>query len=189
MEEEKETKETEQPVVEKIDEEVDKAIKKSIEQGVQISNIDYLMKMVDIKKDISQIKKEEENMMYREGGSFSAGGYGAGSYGEYSEGGSYGRRGVPGSGRGRYSEGSYGRRGVKGTGRGRYRGEEMMDEMKYHYGNYSEGGQYGAEGETVQALEYMMEATVEFIKMLKEEAKSPEEMQIIKHYSKKISEM
>ena len=142
--------------------------------------------MIDIKKDIAKIEKEEQEMMYSN----------YRGYGEYNEGGNYGRRGVPGSGRGRYNEGSYsennsyGRRGVKGTGRGRYRGEEAMDEMAYHYGNYSESsGQYGAEGETMKSLEYMLESVVDFIKMLEEEAGSQEEVKLIKHYTKKISEM
>lgn len=45
-----------------------------------------------------------------------------------------------------YGEYSYGRRGVPGTGRRgyrRYRGEDALDEMKYHYGNYMESGSYG----------------------------------------------
>ena len=114
-----------------------------------------------------------------------------GEYGEYSDGGSYGRRGVPGSGRGRYSDGgSYGRRGVKGTGRGRYRGEEMMDEMMYHYGNYSEGsGQYGAEGEAMEALSNLMESAYEYFKELKENANSPDEVKMMEHYFKKMGQM
>ena len=122
---------------------------------------------------------------YNEGG-YSEGGYSEGGYGE----GNYGRRGVKGTGRGRYRDSSYGRRGVPGTGRGGYRGEEMMDEMAYHYGNYAESaGEYGAEGETIKSLDYMMKSVVDFIKMLKEEANSQEEIELIKHYTRKISEM
>ena len=80
-----------QDVIEKVTEEIDKSIKRIMEQGVQTNNIDFLYKMIDVKKDIAEIKKEEDEMMYR----------GRGSYGEYSESGNYGRRGVPGSGRGR----------------------------------------------------------------------------------------
>lgn len=168
---------------EKLKESLDKEIKQIGEESVKKENIDYLYRLVDVRKDLSEIEKEETNMRYSEYGEGSMGGYG---YGE----GSYGRRGVPGTGRGRYSEGgSYGRRGVKGTGRGRYRGEEMMDEMMYHYGNYSEGGQYGGEEETLRSLDYMMKSVVQFIGMLEEEAQSPQEIEIIKKYSKKISEM
>ena len=127
-------------------------------------------------------------MRYNLGG-YSEGGYSeGGNYGNY---GNYGRSGRGGYSEGGYSEGSYGRRGVKGTGRGRgrYRGEEKMEEMMYHYGNYSESGQYGAGKESTEALEYMMMAAYEFICMLKEDAKSPEETKIIQHYAKKISEL
>ena len=176
MEEEKQ----EMQVTQKLNDEIDKSINRVIQQGVQTNNVDFIYKMIDIKKDIAEIEKEEENMMYR----------GRGSYGEYSEGGSYGRRGVPGSGRGRYNEGgSYGRRGVKGTGRGRYRGEEMMDEMMYHYGNYNESGQYGAESETMESLSNLMESAYEYFKDLKENANSPEEIKMMEHYFKKMGQM
>ena len=179
----------------KLKDEVEKNIKGIVEQGIESNNLNSLYQLVDIQKDIANMEywKNKEEVMemryraYNEGG-YSEGGYGYGEsdYGE----GNYGRRGVPGTGRGRYREGSYGRRGVKGTGRGRYRGEEMMDEMAYHYGNYSESAeQYGAEGETIKSLDYMMKSVVDFIKMLKEEANSQEEIELIKHYTKKISEM
>ena len=116
--------------------------------------------------------------------------YGRDSYGEYNEGGSYGRRGVPGTGRGRYSEGSYGRRGVPGTGRGRYRGEEMMDEMAYHYGNYSEGIQrYGADQETMKSFKYMLKAFKDYYKHLKDEASSQEEVKMLEDTAREISQM
>ena len=119
------------------------------------------------------------------------GNYGRGSYGEYSEGGSYGRRGVPGTGRGRYNEGgSYGRRGVKGTGRGRYRGEEMMDEMMYHYGNYAEGREmYGNDHETLKSFKYMLKSFKDYYKHLKQEASSQQEVQMLEDVAREISEM
>lgn len=166
-----------QEMEEKINEQIDKKINTILEQGIQAGNVDFLYKMVDIKKDMAEIKKEEEEMMYRAGENYDR------NYGE----GNYGRRAR--DSRGRYMEGSYGRRGVPGTGRGRYRGEEMMDEMAYHYGNYSESSEYGAEGETMKSLEYMMQSVVEFVKMLQEDANSQEEMQLIKRYAKKIGEM
>lgn len=117
-------------------------------------------------------------------------------YGEYGEYGNdnYGRRGVPGTGR-RYRESSYGRRGVPGSGRGRYRGEETMNEMYEAYKDYSDGreevnmGNYGAKGETMKSLDYMMKSVVEFIEMLKKDAGSQEEMQLIQEYTRQISEM
>ena len=41
----------------------------------------------------------------------------------------------------------------------------------------------------MKSLEYMMESVVDFIEMLQEEAGSQEEVNLIKHYTKKISEM
>lgn len=187
MEEKQETK-----VLDKLKEETDKSMKRVLEQGVQTNNVDFLYKMIDIKKDIAEIEKEDEEMMYRAGGSYGEGSYGrgsyraggsggsrGGSYGEYGEG-SYGRRGVPGSGRGRY-------RGGRGS--GRYRGEEMMDEMMYHYGNYNESGQYGAEGESMEALSNLMESAYEYFKDLKENANSQEEIKMMEHYFKKMGQM
>lgn len=173
--------------VEKISKEIEGLISKICEEGIKSDNIELLGELIDIHKDIANENywkiKEEYYMRYN-----------LGNYSDYSEGGNYGNYGRGGRGgysEGGYSEGSYGRRGVKGTGRGRgrYRGEEKMEEMMYHYGNYSESGQYGAEKDSQEALEYMMMAAYEFVSMLKEEAKSPEETKIIKHYAKKISEI
>lgn len=118
-------------------------------------------------------------MMY---GNYNEGGYNAGGYGA---GGNYGRRGVPGTGRGRG---------------GRYRGgpsgaEQSLNDMHEHYGNYSESrdaaqsGNYGAEKDSMMALEYMLEAVVEFMEMLTREAGSQEEAQMVKKYARKIGEM
>ena len=178
-EEKKETK-----VLDKLKEETDKSMKRVLEQGVQTNNIDFLYKMIDVKKDIAQIEKEEQEMMY---GNY--GNYGRDSYGEYNESGSYGRRSR--DSRGRYMEGnSYGRRGVKGTGRGRYRGEEMMDEMAYHYGNYNEGReQYGADEETMKSFKYMLKSFKDYYKHLKNEASSQQEVQMLEDVAREISEM
>lgn len=184
MEENKETKKDEK-IIDKLKEETEKLICNILEQGINENNLDYLYKVVDIHKDISNEeywKQKEENEMY--------GNYSRDSYGEYNEGGSYGRRGVPGTGRGRYSEGSYGRRGVPGTGRGRYRGEEIMDEMAYHYGNYSEGMQsYGADQETMKSFKYMLKAFKDYYKHLKEEASSQEEVKMLEDTAREISQM
>lgn len=175
-----ENKVEEKKVMEHLNEKVEEHIKKFVEQGIQTSNIDFIYKLVDIHKDLANEKywkkKEEMYMNYR--------GYDEG-YGEY------GRRGVPGTGRYR---GEYGRRGVRGTGRGRYRGEDAMMEMHEHYGNYSEAyeeamnGNYGAEGGMVKSAEGIMKNVYEIVEELSE-ADSPEVMQIIKKYTKKISEM
>lgn len=112
-------------------------------------------------------------------------------YGNYSEGG-YGAEGG--------NMGAYGRRGVPGTGRGRgrsrrYRGpEEKMEEMMEHFGNYSEAseaanmGNYGAEEDSVRSLDKMMKCVCMFVDMLEEGAGSQEEAQIIRKYKKKMAE-
>ena len=174
MEQETEKKETK--VLDKLKEETDKSMKRVLEQGVQTNNVDFLYKMIDIKKDITEIEKEEQEMMY-------------GNYGRYDDM-SYsgGRRR---DSRGRYMEGgSYGRRGVPGTGRGRYRGEEMMDEMAYHYGNYNEGReQYGADEETMKSFKYMLKSFKDYYKHLKEEASSQQEVKMLEDVAREISEM
>jgi hypothetical protein len=174
MEQETEKKETK--VLDKLKEETDKSMKRVLEQGVQTNNVDFLYKMIDIKKDIAEIEKEEQEMMY-------------GNYGRYDDV-SYsgGRRR---DSRGRYMEGgSYGRRGVPGSGRGRYRGEEMMDEMAYHYGNYNEGReQYGADEETMKSFKYMLKSFKDYYKHLKEEASSQQEVKMLEEVAREISEM
>lgn len=184
MKEEKKQTE-EKSVIEKVTEEVDKSIKRIMEQGVQTNNIDFLYKMIDVKKDIAEIEKEEQEMMY---GNY--GNYGRDQYGEYNESGNYsgGRRR---DSRGRYMEGgSYGRRGVPGSGRGRYRGEEMMDEMAYHYGNYNEGReQYGADEETMKSFKYMLKSFKDYYKHLKDEASSQQEVKMLEDVAREISEM
>lgn len=173
---EQETEKKEVKVLDKLKEETDKSMKRVLEQGVQTNNVDFLYKMIDIKKDIAEIEKEEQEMMY-------------GNYGRYDDM-SYsgGRRR---DSRGRYMEGgSYGRRGVPGSGRGRYRGEEMMDEMAYHYGNYNEGReQYGADEETMKSFKYMLKSFKDYYKHLKQEASSQQEVQMLEDVAREISEM
>lgn len=174
MEQETEKKETK--VLDKLKEETDKSMKRVLEQGVQTNNIDFLYKMIDIKKDIAEIEKEEQEMMY-------------GNYGRYDDMSYSGGRSR--DSRGRYMEGSsYGRRGVKGTGRGRYRGEEMMEDMMYHYGNYNEGReQYGADEETMKSFKYMLKSFKDYYKHLKDEASSQQEVQMLEDVAREISEM
>lgn len=177
MEQETEKKETK--VLDKLKEETEKSMKRVLEQGVQTTNVDFLYKMIDIKKDIAEIEKEEQEMMYSNYGN-----YGREDEMMYSG----GRRR---DSKGRYMESSsYGRRGVKGTGRGRYRGEEMMDEMAYHYGNYNEGReQYGADEETMKSFKYMLKSFKDYYKHLKDEASSQQEVKMLEDVAREISEM
>ena len=177
----------EKNITKKIIEEVEKLEKAMLDKGIKAENLDTLNKISNIHKNLSKVEhyeKEEEDMRYRGYSEGTMGNYNEG-YGEYS----YGRRGVPGTGRYRES-GSYGRRGVKGTGRGRYRGEEMMDEMAYHYGNYNEGiEQYGADEETMKSFKYMLKSFKDYYKHLKEEASSQQEVKMLEDVAREISEM
>ena len=179
MEENQEVEE--KKVSENLKEKVEEKIKEIVEKnGIQATNIEYLYKLVDIHKDLENEefwKKEEKEMNYRYEG-----------MDDYS----YGRRGVPGTGR--YRD-NYGRRGVPGSGRGRYRGEETIEDMRETYNDYTDGkeeyrrGNYGAKENTIESLDYMLKSVVQFFKMLEEDADTEEEMQLIKKYSRKISEM
>ena len=163
-------------VLVRLKEETEKKIEEVMQQGLQPNNIDMIYSLVDIHKDITNEeywKEKGEHMRYNRGGSYNERGRM-----NYNEG--YGARG----------------RGRQRDSRGRYKGHEMLDDMYMEYGNYSEGreqynrgGNYGAKEDVVKSLEYMMESVVCFVEMLMEDAESQEEMEIIKHYTKKISEM
>ena len=90
---------------------------------------------------------------------------------------------------GNYNE--YGRRGVDT----KYRGENYMDSMRGSYRTYEEArneynaGNYGAKEDGLRELEYMMHSAMKFIKMIKEEATSPEEQEIVRKHIMIISEM
>ena len=71
-----------------------------------------------------------------------------------------------------------------------------MDSMYNEYNRYEEGreqynrgGNYNTKEDSMKSLEYMLESMVDFVKMLKEEAQSQEEINMIKKYTRKISEM
>ena len=174
MEEKKKEK---QPITEKIKEEAEKFLRTSLSNGIQPANVDSLFKAVDMYKDAvgiekSENKEEENDMRYR---NYNDGGYGDGSYGR----------------RARDSRGRYMARGYDA----KYRGEDMIDEMYQNYQGYTYGreqygtGNYGAEETTIKSLKFMMESVVEFIEMLKKEAGSQEEYEVINKYIKKLSDM
>lgn len=188
MEEEKKekTEKTEKTIIDKIKETTEKKLEELENQGLSQSNVDYFGKVLDMHKDIMQEeywKMKEEYYMYR--------GYNGYSEGGYSEG--YGARMRDSRGRymeGGYSEGNYGRRGVPGTGRGRYRGEEDIEDMSYHYGNYSEGKErYGADQKTMESFKYMLKSFKDYYKHLKQEASSQEEVKMLEDVAREISEM
>lgn len=135
--------------------------------GINTENLSHLDKLVDIHKDLIEESnmKESDNMR---------------NYGRYNNG-EYGRPGYD----------SYGRRGYDM----KYKGYNHLDNMYSNYESYSESrdaygnGNYNAKQDTINSLEYMMKSAVDFIKMLKEEANSQEEMEIIQRYTRQISQM
>jgi len=164
----------EKTMQDKLIESSENAINSLLENGIQNEELETLCKLTKIHKYARQEKhweKEENNMRYRAYGNY-------GNYGNYNAGGNYGNN-------------SYGRRGVDS----RYRGHEELDDMYMNYEAYSDGreeynrGNYGAKQDTLMSLEYMLKSMVEFMNMLKQDATSQEEMNLIQQYTRKISEM
>ena len=101
---------------------------------------------------IKHMAKEDKNMMY--------GNYGGHRYDAY---GNYGRE-------------DYGRRGYDM----KYRGDEEIDRMAGEYGRYIESrNRYGASEETDKSFHYMVKALEDFIKVLHEEADTPQQKQML----------
>ena len=171
MEEENKIEETKEDVLVKTKSEVERIIKQITESGLQIANVELLYKLIDIHKDIENEKywkEKEENMMYRD-------------YDNYGGGRSR-------DSRGRYME-SYARRGVPGTGRGRYRGYDMIEEMGEHYGNYSEGRDtYGNDRETEKSFDKMLQSLEDFTYLIMQEADSQDKIEKVRKTARKISE-
>lgn len=165
--------EVKENIIPKTQEEVEKLIKTVTENGLQASNVQLLYQLIDIHKDIENEKywkNKEEAMRYMRDD------YGPEDY-----------RG----GRSRDSRGRY-----MGDRRSEsYRGQRVLDEMYNGYRNYNDGkeeynrGNYGARNETMRSLEGMLESVTDFIEMLQNDASSQEEVDMIKHYTRKISEM
>ena len=139
---------------EKLKEKTEESINRILKEGITTNNLDHLYKLTKI----NHIAKEEENMNY--------GNYGRGGYGNYGEYGEYGRYGN-----------EYGRRGYDA----KYRGNEYLDRMAGEYGRYQESRErYGASQETDKSFHYMVKALEDFIKVLNEEAETPQQKQQLK---------
>ena len=141
-------------------------IQEIVDNGIEANNLEYLDKLVDIHKDI----KEECKMNYGNYGNYS--GYGRGSYGRENY--------------GEYGRDSYGRRGYDM----KYRGHDHLDRMYDNYGRYEEGRQrYGANEDTKRSLKYMLESMEDFARMLREEAQSQDEVEMIRQTAQRIAQM
>lgn len=149
-------------------------------KGINASNLELIGKLSKIYKDLTTVKAMEEHEgggeemyeynRYRDGyRGYNDGGYRDG----YEE---YGRRGVPGSGRGRYR-----------TSRMRDHMERMMDGMdQYEYGKerYMDGGD---DNRVVEGLEKLMYAMCMFVESAMDFADTPQEKEVIRKHIKKIS--
>ena len=139
----------------KVIEKMTESINKIIDDGLNTSNLDNLYKLSKIKH-----MAKEDKEMYGE--------YGRGRRAGYD---SYGRDEY---GRGSYGRDSYGRRGYDT----KYRGDEYMGRMYDEYGRYMENRErYGAGEETDKSFHYMVKALEDFIKVLHEEAETPQQKQ------------
>ena len=136
-----------------------------LEQGIdEGNNLEYLDKLIDIQKDAYKIKcmKKEDEDMY--------GNYPSHTYGRYDMDDHYGRR--------------------ERDSRGRYRGHDHIDRMYDYYGRYMEGRQrYGASEDTKKSLEYMLHSMEDFARMLREDAASQEEVEMIRQTAQRIANM
>lgn len=141
----------------------EETIERTIKDGLTTNNLDIVYKLAKIK----HIEKESENMY----GNYSGRGPSRGAYGDYNE---YGRNNY--GEYGNYS-GSYGRRGYDR----KYSGDDSLDRMSGEYGRYMESRErYGAGNkETDKSFHYMLEALKDFVKVLHEEADTPEQKQQI----------
>lgn len=146
---------------EKVISKMEESINRIIDEGVTTANLDHLYKLSKIK----HLAKEDEKMYE-----------GYGNYGNYG-----GRR----PGYDTYGE-SYGRRGRDM----RYRGDEQLERISGEYGRYMENrNRYGANEDTMRSLEYMLESACNFFEMLKSDANSQEEINMIRKYAQKIAQM
>ena len=158
---------------EKLEKKTEESINKILEEGITTNNLEHLYKLTKI----NHIAKEEENTMryneYNEYRDYNGRGPGHGSYGEYNR------------GYGEYNDG-YNARGRDS----KYRGYGHLDRMYNEYGNYSYGRErYGANEDTKKSLEYMLRSMEDFARMLKEEAQSQEEVNMIKQTAQRIAQM
>ena len=139
----------------KVIEKTTESIKKIVDEGLNTNNIEHLYKLSKIK----HLAKEDKEMY----GNYGARRPGYDSYGEYNRGG-YGNYGD-----------NYGRRGRDM----KYRGEDELDRMSGEYGRYQESRRYGAGEETDKSFHYMVKALEDFIKVLHEEAETPQQKQML----------
>lgn len=156
--------EKEMTTTESIKSEIEKTLGDISNEGISRDNVDYLEKLLCSHNKLEQEDYwEVKKMYYRDSRRYD-----------------YDRDDM-----------SYGR-GRRRDSRGRYKGHDMIDEMSDYYGKYMEtrdGRSYGGREDSIKSLDYMMASVYDFVCMLEEDVKSDEEMDIIRKYARKISEL
>lgn len=136
---------------EKLIEKTKSSINQILEGDISPNNVEYLYKL----SKINHMAKEDKNMY----GNYMGRNPGYDTYGRSME---YGR--------------NYGARGYDS----RYRGEENLDRMYNEYGRYMESrNRYGASEETDKSYHFMVKALEDFIRVLHEEAETPQQKQML----------
>lgn len=150
---------------------VDNKVKEVLDSDVNANNIEYLYKLYKIR----HMAKEDEQMNYNGYNGYN--GYNAyNNYNDYN-----GRR----AGFNSYGE-NYGRRGQDT----KYRGYEQLDRMYNNYGRYEEDRErYGHNEDTKRSLQYMLQSMEDFARMLREDATSQEEVEMIRQTAQRIAQM
>lgn len=135
---------------ERLIEKTNEYIKQMLDSDINTGNIEYLYKL----KKINHMAKEDKEMYNDYNGRRP----GYDSYGRYGE---YGRM-------------SYGMRGRDM----KYRGEDELDRLHGEYGRYQDSyNRYGVGDETDKSFHYMIKSLEDFIRVLYEEAKTPQQSQ------------
>lgn len=139
-------------------------IKEILDSEITPNNVESLYKLTKIR----HMAKEDKDMY----GNYNGRGPSRGAYGEYGRG-NYGEYGNYGES---YGRDNYGRRGRDM----KYRGYDKIDEMSNEYGRYQENRErYGAGEETDKSFHYMVKALEDFVKVLYEEAETPQQKQML----------
>lgn len=157
-------------IFEKVSCELEKQMQDIYDQKISKENVDYLYKIEDIHKDIANEfywKEKIDNMRYMN------------------------------MGRNRISDGY---RARSRDSRGRYMGvddmvfhnrpEDYLRDMQERYSDYSYGRErYGTDNATLESLDAMLNSGKDFFKHLKRNAKTQEEVEMIKEAAREIAEM
>ena len=78
---------------------------------------------------------------------------------------------------------------MEGDSYGHDEGGEILGDMMDSYQGYRDGMSYGAEQDGMKSLNKMLESAYEFVEMLTHDAKSQEEVELIKKWIRKMSQL